>query len=134
MAFKTKTWMAAACGLAVGALLPAAIAPVDAAGPYDGTYRGTVKLVRSTITPQGKADCGSTTAAGRQTTRRVADNKVTINYGGSDITFNVGADGTISGTSTYGRNQLTATGRITASAMVMDYGTQYCGFHFEGSR
>lgn len=134
MAIKTTTWMAGACALAAVGWVWAGTAPAAAAGPHDGAYRGTVKLVRSAVTNQGRANCGSTTAAGTPATRRVVDGKVTINYGDSDISFDVAADGTISGTSTYGRSPLTMNGKITGTSMTMDYGTQYCSFHFEGNR
>lgn len=123
---------------ALGASVLAAVAltlPAEAAGPFDGTYNGTVKLVRSTITTQGRSDCGSITVEGRPSTRRIVDNKVTVPYGtGGNVQFDIGADGTVSGSAAYGSSQLTTNGKVTGGTLSMEYGSRYCWFRFDGTK
>jgi hypothetical protein len=126
-------------GFAAAAAFLAASIPyaVIAAGPFDGTYSGTVALARS----QGggkrsqQRPCNEP-ADGPAATRRVINGNLTLHgAGGVAWTAKVGPDGMISGQATLNEAAtVSASGKITGDTMVLDYGTPHCGFHFEGRK
>lgn len=117
------------------AILMTALVPfADAAGPFDGAYAGTTKLVRQNSRPgAGSSSCAGS-GAGTTGTRTVADGTIKLSLLGSDWTVTVGADGTISGATTVGQSRLEATGKITGKNMVLNWGSPWCGYQFEGAK
>jgi len=112
----------------------AAAVPAGAASPFDGTYQGITKLVRSNIRGgAGSGGCGGS-ADGTSAARRIVDGKVKMPWGTNEYEIPVGADGTIGGTASVGAAQITVSGKITGNNMVIDYASQSCFYHWEGSK
>ena len=108
-----------------------------AAGPFDGTYSGTVTLAHS----QGggkrsqQRPCNEP-PGGPTATRRVTNGNLTL-HGAGGVAWNaqVGPDGKISGQATLNDTAVvSANGKISGDTMVLDYGTAHCGYHFEGRK
>lgn len=108
--------------------------PAGAVGPFNGTYRGTVKLVRNVpLRPAAGPSCPGS-GAGVPGTRTVVNSKIKMEWAGSDVELTVGPDGTASGSENVRRLQFSASGKITGNTMVLEYGGQFCGYRFEGQK
>ncbi len=100
--------------------------PALAAGPFDGTYSGTL----TNTVGGGGGGCGE----GGAGSRTVNDSKFEVRWVGSGITLNVAADGTIDGSGTVGRSLVSAKGKIANGVMTYDINSQRCAFRFEGRK
>lgn len=120
--------------LAAALVFVAGAIPAHAASPFDGTYQGITKLVRSTISAAtGSGGCGGN-AQGTPAVRRIVDGKVKMPWGTNEYEVPVSADGTINGTAAVGTARITVNGKITGNGMVIDYASQSCFYRWEGSR
>jgi len=121
----------ATCAIIAGLLAPDLSA---AAGPFDGAYQGTVKLVRSSLRASaGSGGCGGN-AEGTPSTRRIVDGRLKMPWGTSEYEVPVGADGTISGNAMVGTAQITVTGKVMGNSLAVDYSSQSCGYRYEATR
>jgi hypothetical protein len=115
-----------AVAAALGTLMAYAVAaPAGAAGPFDGTYRGT-----STNITSGGGGCPS----GGPLTKTVVNNTFGMSWSTSEIKLTVGPDGTITGSAGVGKALFSATGKIVGSTMAMEYGSLRCRYRFEGRK
>jgi hypothetical protein len=111
---------------ALSALIAYAVAaPAGAAGPFDGTYRGTA----TNLVPGG-AGCWP----GGPMIKRVVDSKFTMPWPPSEMKLTVAPDGTISGTVSLTKALATGTGKITGNTMALEVGGQRCRYRFEGQK
>lgn len=119
--------MIATAGFGV-ALTIAALHPANAAGPFDGTYRGPL-----TVTGAMGRTCSGTPAVNRV----VKDSVLSFKWVASQISVPVAADGTISGDRSFGgkgKAHIHLTGKITGDVMTFDTEGTGCGFHYEGHK
>lgn len=122
--------LAAACLVLAGALAP----PSIAAGPHDGTWKGTYRTIRNDNSGRcDKLDDSNVTI-------QVTDGKFTRRWAGNDVEVTVAPDGTVAGsalraqgTSTgsgRGQTSITFTGRIADGVMQGEYGHARCAVAF----
>jgi len=131
-----------AAAAAVSVLMAyAATVPAGAAGPFDGTYRGRVKLTMNSI-PAGKgAGSGRGSCQGKAVgvpaAWTVVDNTFSIKPEGRNIKLGVGPDGTISSLENVGGGWSyfdVFSGKIIGNSMVAEFGTSLCRYRFEGRK
>jgi len=122
----------AACVFIAALLLPGL--PAAAAGPFDGTYQGTVKLVRSSLRAgSGSGGCAGN-SEGTPSTRRIVDGRLKMPWGTNEYEIPVGADGSISGNAVVGASQITVTGKVAGNSLAVDYASQSCSYRYEATR
>jgi hypothetical protein len=121
-----------AAAIAIALIMSTAMAPSASAGQYDGIYGGTTTIARN----NGRLGFGeplcSVTAV--RSTWQVVEDVVQMNWNGSEWRVPVRPDGTISNSATLGTVSVSATGKITGNAMILFFGTEACGYRFEGIR
>lgn len=123
------------CGLLLASALLLISAPApraDAAGLFDGTYGGTTTIVRNNARiGSGEALCSVTAV---RATFQVAENTIQLVWNGNDWQVPIRTDGSISNSKSLGAAFVSASGKVTGTAMVLFFGTEACGYRFEGFR
>ena len=118
--------------VAIALLFVPVLVPSASAAQYDGIYGGTTNIARN----NGRLGFGeplcSVTAV--RSTWQVVDDVVQMSWNGSEWRVPVRPDGTISNSTTLGTVSVSATGKITGNAMILFFGTEACGYRFEGIR
>lgn len=125
--------------LAASLALAAALAPwtptpwtqAAAAGPHDGTWKGTYRTIRNDNSGRcDKLDDSNVTI-------QVADGKFTRRWAGNDVEVTVAPDGTVAGSavraqgaSGRGQTSITFAGRIVDGVMQGEYGHARCAVAF----
>lgn len=119
--------------LVAALLLTGGLAPRAAAlGQYDGTYGGTVTIVRNNARiGSGEPLCSVTAVRGAF---QVVDSTILLVWNGSDWRVPIRTDGSISSSTSLGAAFVSASGKVTGNAMMLFFGTQACGYRFEGFR
>lgn len=122
--------LAAACLVLAGALAP----PATAAGPHDGTWKGTYRTIRNDNS--GRCD----KLDNDNVTIQVVDGRFTRRWAGNDIEVTIAPDGTVAGSTTRdqatrpqsARNQTSVSfaGRIADGVMQGEYGHARCAVAF----
>ena len=114
-------------------LLTGSLAPdTGAVGLFDGTYGGTTTIVRNNARiGSGEPLCSVTAVRG---VFQVIDNTIQLVWDGSDWRVPIRTDGSISNATSLGAAFVSASGKVTGNAMVLFFGTQACGYRFEGFR
>jgi hypothetical protein len=101
-----------------------------AAGPFDGAYGGTTSLVRNNARiGSGQPLCTLGTNRARYL---VSDSTITMIWQNSEWRAQVRPDGSIGASTTLDGISISATGKITGTAMVLFYGSEACGYRFDG--
>jgi len=106
----------------------------DAAGPYDGSYHGTIKLTRSLGHAQRGAGACTGNAEGTPWNRTITNGVIKMQWVSSPYELKVGFDGTIRGSANVGISQINASGKITGNRLVMEYGSQFCTYLVEAQK
>ncbi len=126
--------LAVARRLAALVWLALVAAPVAMAlGQFDGVYGGIVTIARN----NGRIGLGEQlcSVSAVRATWPVVDNNIELSWQGSDWRVPVRPDGTISSSTLLnGITAVSASGKITGNAMILFYGTEACGYRFEGFR
>ena len=116
--------------IAIAAMLLLASAPVNAADLFDGTYGGTTTLVRNNgRIGSGEPLCSVTATRANW---QVVENTILLTWQGSDWRAPIRPDGTISNSATVGGFSVSASGKVTGPSMVLFFGSQACGYRFDG--
>ena len=101
-----------------------------AAGPFDGAYGGTTSLVRNNARiGSGQPLCTVGTTRARFL---VTDGIIAMTWLNSEWRAQVRPDGAISASTTLDGISISATGKVTGSAMVLFFGSEACGYRFDG--
>ena len=101
-----------------------------AAGPFDGAYGGTTSLVRNNARiGSGQPLCTVGTARARH---QVTDSTIALTWNNNEWRAQIRPDGIISAATTLDGISISATGKITGSAIVLFYGSEACGYRFDG--
>lgn len=116
--------------LALVTLLGIFANPADAIGQFDGIYAGATNLVRNNARIGSGEPLCSVTAT--RATWQVAENAIMLTWLGSDWRVPVRPDGTISSSATIGGFSVSASGKITGPSMVLFFGSEACGYRFDG--
>ena len=116
--------------VALAAMLLLATGPINAAGLFDGIYGGNTTLVRNNARiGSGEPLCSFTAT---QANWPVVENTIQLTWQGSDWRVPVRPDGTISNSATVGGFFVSASGKVTGPSMVLFFGSQACGYRFDG--
>lgn len=105
------------------------IAPASAAGPHDGTWKGSYKTIRN----DNSGNCDK--LDNDNVTITVTDGAFTRRWAGNDIPVTVAPDGTVSGSSSRAQNVrsqrvIAFEGRIANGVMEGEYGHARCAVRF----
>lgn len=101
-----------------------------AAGEFDGVYGGITTLVRNNARIGfGEALCSVTAT---RNAWQVVENTILLTWQGTDWRAPIRPDGTISTSATIAGSSVSASGKVTGTTIVLFFGSQACGYRFDG--
>ncbi len=113
-------------------LVPILASVAMALGQYDGSYGGMTTIVRNEARiGSGEPLC---TVTPTRNVWRVVDSNIQLVWQGVDWRVMIRPDGMIGSSGTVGMAVVSASGKVTGNALVLFYGTESCGYRFEGFR